>query len=87
MTGEEYIESIRDGREHELYERNYAGNHEGIRSEILAAHDAMGLTDGYRHLADQCLAEYDLDGWTAPDLINPDDVNVIGKFDESSQAR
>jgi 4-hydroxyphenylacetate 3-monooxygenase len=24
---------------------------------------------------DTCLAEYDLDGWTAPDLINPDDVS------------
>src|SRR5262245_4898771 len=74
------------GSRHELYERNYAGNHEVVRSQILAAHDAMGLTDGYRKLADQCLAEYDLDGWTAPDLINPDDVNVVGKFNEGSQA-
>jgi 4-hydroxyphenylacetate 3-monooxygenase len=24
--------------------------------------------------ADQCMAEYDLNGWTAADLINPDDV-------------
>jgi len=23
------------------------------------------------------MAEYDLDGWTVPDLINPDDVNVV----------
>ena len=23
------------------------------------------------------MAEYDLDGWTVPDLINADDVNVI----------
>jgi 4-hydroxyphenylacetate 3-monooxygenase len=38
------------------------------------------LTDVYRSFADQCLAEYDLDGWTTPDLINPDDVNMIGKF-------
>jgi 4-hydroxyphenylacetate 3-monooxygenase len=30
-------------------------------------------------LAEQCLQEYDLDGWTVPDLINPDDVNVIKK--------
>jgi 4-hydroxyphenylacetate 3-monooxygenase len=26
---------------------------------------------------DQRMAEYDLDGWKAPDLINPTDVNVI----------
>jgi hypothetical protein len=23
------------------------------------------------------MAEYDLDGWTAPDLVNPDDVSVL----------
>jgi 4-hydroxyphenylacetate 3-monooxygenase len=68
------------GGRHELYERNYAGNHEAIRDEILAAHEANGLTDFYRSFAEQCLAEYDLDGWTVPDLINPDDVNMIGKF-------
>jgi 4-hydroxyphenylacetate 3-monooxygenase len=68
------------GGRHELYERNYGGNHESIRIDILAAQDAMGLTESYRNLADQCLAEYDLDGWTVPDLINPDDVNMIGKF-------
>ena len=68
------------GGRHELYERNYGGNHEAIRDEILAVHEANGLTDTYRRFADQCLAEYDLDGWTVPDLINPDDVNMIGKF-------
>ena len=25
------------------------------------------------------MAEYDLDGWTVPDLINPDDINLIMK--------
>jgi 4-hydroxyphenylacetate 3-monooxygenase len=68
------------GSRHELYERNYGGNHEAIRAEILAAQDASGLTESYRRLADQCLAEYDLDGWSAPDLVNSDDVNLIGKF-------
>jgi len=23
------------------------------------------------------MAEYDLDGWTAPDLVNPDDVSAL----------
>ena len=27
--------------------------------------------------AEQCMAEYDLDGWTVPDLINPDDVSMV----------
>jgi 4-hydroxyphenylacetate 3-monooxygenase len=26
--------------------------------------------------AEQCMAEYDLDGWTVPDLINPDEVSL-----------
>jgi hypothetical protein len=25
------------------------------------------------------MAEYNLDGWTAPDLVNPDDVSAIFK--------
>ena len=48
--------------------------------EILAAQSATGLTESYRKFAEQCLAEYDLDGWTVPDLVNPDDVNMIGRF-------
>jgi 4-hydroxyphenylacetate 3-monooxygenase len=65
------------GGRHELYERNYGGNHEAIRFETLLTATAMGATDNYKAFADQCLAEYDIDGWRAPDLINPDDVNVI----------
>ncbi len=68
------------GGRHELYERNYSGNHEAIRTEILAAQDAMGLTRSYEDFADLCLSEYDLDGWTVPDLINPGDVNQVGTF-------
>jgi 4-hydroxyphenylacetate 3-monooxygenase len=68
------------GSRHELYERNYGGNHEAIRTEILAVQEATGAAAAYRGFADRCLAEYDLDGWTAPDLFDPGDVNVIGKF-------
>ncbi|GAA3463689.1 4-hydroxyphenylacetate 3-hydroxylase N-terminal domain-containing protein [Saccharothrix longispora] len=53
---------------HELYERNYAGNHENTRVELLYSQLASGQVDDYRAFVDQCLAEYDLDGWTAPDL-------------------
>ncbi len=67
------------GSRHELYERNYAGNHEAIRFETLAAATALGQVDRYKGFAEQCLAEYDLDGWTVPDLINPDDVNLFMK--------
>ncbi|MER7418431.1 4-hydroxyphenylacetate 3-hydroxylase N-terminal domain-containing protein [Micromonospora peucetia] len=60
------------GGRHELYERNYAGNHENTRVELLHAQTASGLLDGYKAFAEQCLAEYDLDGWTAPDLWAPE---------------
>ncbi len=69
------------GSRHELYERNYSGNHELIRTQILEYQEGRGLTESYRKLADQCLAEYDLEGWTVPDLVNSDDVNVIGGMD------
>ena len=74
------------GGRHELYERNYAGNHEAIRIEILAAHEVSGLNEACRRFAEQCLSEYDLDGWRAPDLINPDDVNAIGRFNIYGQS-
>jgi 4-hydroxyphenylacetate 3-monooxygenase len=67
------------GGRHLLYERNYFGNHESIRFETLLAAEGTGLADQYRGFAEQCMAEYDLDGWTVPDLINPDDINVIMK--------
>jgi 4-hydroxyphenylacetate 3-monooxygenase len=29
--------------------------------------------------ADSFMAEYDLNGWTVPDLVNPDDVSILGQ--------
>jgi two-component FAD-dependent monooxygenase len=68
------------GGRHELYERNYSGNHEAMRTEIMAAHEATGKLDQYKGFAEQCLAEYDLDGWTVPDLETFDDLNVVRNF-------
>jgi 4-hydroxyphenylacetate 3-monooxygenase len=67
------------GGRHLLYERNYFGNHESIRFETLHVAEATGAAEQYRGFAEQCMAEYDLDGWTVPDLINPDDINVIAR--------
>jgi 4-hydroxyphenylacetate 3-monooxygenase len=44
---------------------------------VLLTAMATGAADRYKGFADQCLNEYDLDGWTVPDLINPDDVNIV----------
>jgi 4-hydroxyphenylacetate 3-monooxygenase len=65
------------GGRHELYERNYFGSHESIRFETLMAADKTGQSAKYKGFAEQCMAEYDLDGWTATDLINSDDINLI----------
>jgi len=63
------------GGRHELYERNYSGNHEGVRAELLYAAESSGQADAMKGFAERCMAEYDLDGWTVPDLVNPDDVS------------
>ncbi|WP_262379245.1 4-hydroxyphenylacetate 3-hydroxylase family protein [Nonomuraea sp. PA05] len=60
------------GGRHELYERNYAGNHENTRIELLFGQMASGQLEEYAAFADQCLSEYDLDGWTVPDLSSFD---------------
>ncbi len=66
------------GGRHELYERNYSGNHENVKAELLFAAENRGDVASMKGLAEQCLAEYDLDGWTVPDLIGNDDVSYFG---------
>jgi 4-hydroxyphenylacetate 3-monooxygenase len=65
------------GGRHELYERNYSGSHEQIRLHTLLTAIGTGQADRFKGFAEQCMAEYDLDGWTVPDLINAYDVNII----------
>ena len=67
------------GGRHELYERNYSGSNDLIRIQTLEGAMATGQVDRMKEFAEQCMAEYDLDGWTVPDLITPNDVNVIMK--------
>ncbi len=67
------------GGRHSLYERNYFGNHENIRTEVVMVAELMGQSTKYRGFAEQCMDEYDLNGWTVPDLINPDDISVVMK--------
>lgn len=67
------------GGRHELYERNYAGNHENIRLETFFAGDAGGLNEELKDFVRSCMKDYDLDGWLAEDLTNPSDVNVIAQ--------
>jgi 4-hydroxyphenylacetate 3-monooxygenase len=63
------------GGRHELYEINYGGSTEEIRRYCLFGAQASGNADRFKGFAEQCLAEYNLDGWTVPDLVNPGDLS------------
>jgi len=66
------------GGRHELYEMNYAGNHEDIRIQALWNARGSGALDKMIGLADQCMADYDENGWTTNSWLNPDDVAYQG---------
>jgi 4-hydroxyphenylacetate 3-monooxygenase len=65
------------GGRHELYERSYSGSHELTKLECYWMAKGDGTVDRMKGFAEQCMAEYDLDGWTVPDLVNPDDVSAL----------
>src|SRR3954453_8978102 len=61
------------GGRHELYEINYAGNHEDIRIQALFNSKSSGAYDRMIALADACMADYDEKGWVSDTWLNPDD--------------
>jgi 4-hydroxyphenylacetate 3-monooxygenase len=65
------------GGRHELYERTYSGSHELTRLEAFFMAKEDGTVDRMKGFAEQCMAEYNLDGWAVDDLINPDDISLI----------
>jgi amino acid adenylation domain-containing protein len=64
---------------HELYERNNYGNHEVIRMHSLFEGRDNGTVDELKAFVETCMADYDLEGWTSPDLINSDDINFTAR--------
>ena len=67
------------GARHELYEINYGGSTEEIRRYALFGAMGNGNAAKFKGFAEQCMEEYDLNGWTVPDLINPDDLSFHNK--------
>ncbi len=65
------------GGRHELYELNYFGSPELNNIESLAHARANGEIDEMRTLVEKCMNEYDVNGWTVSDFINPDDVSRV----------
>jgi 4-hydroxyphenylacetate 3-monooxygenase len=53
------------GGRHELYERNYAGGWEDVRAQTLTWADKSGELSHMEGLVDQCMADYDENGWTS----------------------
>jgi 4-hydroxyphenylacetate 3-monooxygenase len=66
------------GGRHELYERNYAGSNEMVRFQTFFNARGSGALDQMVGLAEQCMAEYDENGWVGEDYFNPGDVSGIG---------
>ena len=64
------------GGRHELYEINYGGSTEELRRAALFGANAAGNTTRFKGFAEQCMAEYDLDGWTVPDLMDPGEAQL-----------
>jgi 4-hydroxyphenylacetate 3-monooxygenase len=57
------------GGRHELYEMNYAGGWEDTRLQSLTAAERGGDMKAMQALVDQCLADYDENGWTGQDWV------------------
>ena len=75
------------GGRHELYERNYAGNHEDIRIHAMWNARGSGALDTMIGFAEQCMADYDEDGWTGETWLNPDGVAYRGPASSGSPAQ
>src|SRR5271167_485274 len=63
------------GGRHELYEINYGGSTEEIRRYCLFGAQASGNAEKFKGFAEECMAEYDLEGWRVPDLADPGELS------------
>lgn len=57
------------GARHELYERNYSGNNEQIRLDVLNFARIKKHLANATAMVDECMADYDLNGWTSDTWI------------------
>jgi 4-hydroxyphenylacetate 3-monooxygenase len=67
------------GARHELYEMNYSGSHELVRTFQLHQAQGSGALKGMVELADQCMAEYDENGWRCDGYQDGADISVLGR--------
>jgi len=67
------------GARHELYEMNYSGSHEVIRVFQLQQAQSNGALKQMEALVEQCMADYDENGWRHPAYRDGSDISVLGK--------
>jgi 4-hydroxyphenylacetate 3-monooxygenase len=67
------------GARHELYEMNYAGSHELVRLFPLQQAQGSGSLKEMEALVEQCMADYDEDGWKDAAYSNGEDVQVLDR--------
>jgi 4-hydroxyphenylacetate 3-monooxygenase len=58
---------------------NYSGSHELIRVFQLQQAQGSGALRAMEALAEQCMADYDEDGWRHPAYSNPSDISLVEK--------
>lgn len=63
------------GGRHDLYEQNYLGQEDVHFMSTHRTALADGTMASLEELVENAMSDYDLQGWTAPDLISNDDVN------------
>jgi 4-hydroxyphenylacetate 3-monooxygenase len=67
------------GGRSELYEINWSGSTEEIRRYCLFGAQASGAAEKMVGFAEQCMAEYDIDGWRVPDMTDPGELSHLMK--------
>ena len=68
------------GARHELYEMNYAGSHELVRLFPLHHAQGSGSLKEMEALVEQCMADYDENGWKDPAYHDGSDVSALDRI-------
>ncbi len=71
------------GGRHALYELNYAGSPEEVRLQVLRGAERGGTLQEMEALVDQCMSDYDKNGWTGDTWLPPlDHAAAVSKAAE-----
>src|ERR1700756_4310326 len=63
------------GGRHELYEINYGGPAQEVPRHFPFGAPTSSQAERFKGFAEECMAEYDIDGWKVPDLTDPGELS------------